>query len=120
MRSITSNAEFFAALKQLIDSWCDRRALKPLAKVLGPYLAFNGLTDGWGELLNALNSIRTSCPHDLSKSQTEVLGELIRTAEGALYGDQNSARDTKEASKPVPGSSPSGQANRPVTPKIRP
>ena len=38
MRPIASNAEFFLALKGLIYSWCDRRALNPLARVLGPYV----------------------------------------------------------------------------------
>src|SRR3974377_230598 len=28
-------------LKGLIYSWCDRRALNPLARVLGPYVAFD-------------------------------------------------------------------------------
>ena len=51
MEAIDSNAVFFARLRSLIDSWCDRRALRPLASVLGPYLAFDGLTDSWGQIL---------------------------------------------------------------------
>ena len=46
MRPIASNAEFFLALKGLIYSWCDRRALNPLARVLGPYVAFRAGSTG--------------------------------------------------------------------------
>ena len=60
MTAIGDNMEFFALLRSLIDAWCDRHALKPLSRVLGPYLAFDGLTDGWGEILNALKRI-TNC-----------------------------------------------------------
>ena len=56
METIDSNAVFFARLRSLIDSWCDRRDLRPLASVLGPYLAFDGLTDSWGRILEALKT----------------------------------------------------------------
>jgi hypothetical protein len=41
MSDLADNAEFFALLNELIDKWCDRRALRPLSRMLGPYLAFN-------------------------------------------------------------------------------
>jgi hypothetical protein len=88
MKPITSNEEFFAILKGLIHTWCDRRALKSLSWVLGPYLAFNGLTDGWGELLTAMKSIRSFCSNELSEVELETLGELIRTAERAVYREK--------------------------------
>ena len=33
-------------LRVLVDGWCERRALQPLAALLPPYLAFSGLSDG--------------------------------------------------------------------------
>jgi len=90
MKPIVSNAEFFAALKSLIYSWCDRRALNPLARVLGPYVAFAGLTDSWGELLDALKTIDASCRRDISESEMDTLRELIKAAQRAIYRDQNS------------------------------
>ena len=90
MKPIVSNAEFFAALKSLIYSWCDRRALNPLARVLGPYVAFAGLTDSWGELLDALKTIDASCRRDISESEMDTLRELIKAAQRAVYRDQNS------------------------------
>ena len=64
MMAISNNIEFFSVLRSLIDSWCDRRALKPLCRLLGPYLAFNGLTDSWGEILSALKAVRAQCRED--------------------------------------------------------
>ena len=61
MMAIGNNIEFFTVLRSLIDAWCDRHALKPLSRVLGPYLAFDGLPDGWGEILNALKDVRALC-----------------------------------------------------------
>ena len=80
-----SKTEFFEPLKKLIDSWCERRALKPLSRVLSPYLAFNGMTDGWSELLDALKWVRAFCRDDLPTDETATVADLIRAAEGAIY-----------------------------------
>ena len=90
MKPIASNAEFFAILKGLIYSWCDRRALNPLARVLGPFVAFAGLTDSWGELLDALKTIDASCRRDISAPELDTLRELIKAAEGAIHRSLNS------------------------------
>ena len=79
------NAEFFASMKGLIDGWCDRRALAPLARLLPAYLAFNGLTDGWGDLLDALEGVRASCREGLPETDIAIVGDLIRAAEKAIY-----------------------------------
>lgn len=84
MKPIASNEEFWGAIDGLIDSWCERRALKPLSWVLRPYFAFNGLTDGWTDLLNGFKSIHLRCRDDVSEQELEILCELIRTAKRAL------------------------------------
>ena len=85
MGDVADNAEFFALLKQFINAWCDRRALRPLSRILGPYLAFNGLGDSWGEILNALKAVRMLCRNDISASELETVHALIRAAERALH-----------------------------------
>ena len=93
MGDVADNAEFFALLKQLIEKWCDRRALKPLSRMLGPYLAFDGLTDGWGEILSALKSVHTLCRDDLSDAEIESSEFcLILAAERALHPDPASEK----------------------------
>jgi hypothetical protein len=88
MSDVAGNEDFFALLKQLIDKWCDRRALKPLSRMLGPYLAFDGLTDGWGEILSALKSIHALCRSDLYDAEAKAVDVLIRAAERALHPDR--------------------------------
>lgn len=41
-------------IQVLVEAWCARREYGALASVLPPWLANNGLTDGWGELGKAL------------------------------------------------------------------
>jgi hypothetical protein len=81
MMVFSNNAEFFAALRSLIDSCCERRALKPLSRLLGPYLAFNGLTDSWGDILIALKAVCAHCREDISETELETMEALIRAAE---------------------------------------
>jgi len=41
-------------LRALVDRWCERRELVPLARLL-PALVWNfGMTDGWGDLRKAV------------------------------------------------------------------
>jgi hypothetical protein len=40
---------------------------------LGPYLTFNGLTDSWGEILNALNAALAHCREDFSGTELETI-----------------------------------------------
>jgi hypothetical protein len=82
---ITNYAEFFAALKELTDAWCGRRALKPLAHLLPAYTAFNGMTDGWGDLLGALKNVRAFCRDDVEGPESVIVADLIRAAERAVF-----------------------------------
>jgi hypothetical protein len=38
------------SLARLIDAWCERTELRPLALILPAYTANNGLTDGWDSI----------------------------------------------------------------------
>jgi hypothetical protein len=81
-----SNQEYLAALKSLIYRWCDERKLDALSRLLPGYLAFNGLTDGWAELLSALKMTRALGHEAFSVEDWEFLQELVRGAEHAVYG----------------------------------
>jgi hypothetical protein len=94
MMAISNNIEFFSVLRSLIDSWCDRRALKPLFRLLGPYLAFNGLTDSWGEILSALKAVRAQCREDFLGTELETIDALICAAEVAVHRGLNSMSRT--------------------------
>jgi len=81
-----SNSEFFEALGSLINGWCDKRSLRPLSRVLGPYLSFNGLTDGWAELAIGLKSVRAQDSEMLTAEEMVAINDLIRATDQAIYG----------------------------------
>jgi hypothetical protein len=81
---ISSNEQFFDVLKALVDSWCERRCLQPLARVLGPYVAFYGLTDDWAELQNALKSVRALDRDILPEAEFNSVGDLINAIDRTL------------------------------------
>jgi hypothetical protein len=68
-----------AAVGYLIDCWCERRCLGPLARILAAWPT-NGLTDGAHDLLDALRGART-----VARGQaTDFECELLTAAESAL------------------------------------
>jgi hypothetical protein len=83
-RLIRDNETFQATLRSLIDGWCDRRALCALRHVLGPYSAFNGLTDGWAELRSGLRNVKSFCDSELTEADRELLADLILATDHAL------------------------------------
>jgi len=84
MTEFHSNKEFLAALNSLIERWCDERRLDALAKILPSFLAFNGLSDGWYELSEALKTARGLGHAAFSPSDWEVLNDLIHAADLAI------------------------------------
>ncbi|QOZ34070.1 hypothetical protein [Bradyrhizobium sp. CCBAU 53421] len=80
-----SNDEFFAELKGLIDAWCERRLLSPLSRILGPFLSFNGMTDGWGEVSAALKSTRAHDRNELTSSEQAKVDDLIQAATAVIH-----------------------------------
>jgi len=53
-----SNEEVLMTLHVLVEGWCDRRDFKALRNILKGYPLSSPLTDGWAELLDALESVR--------------------------------------------------------------
>lgn len=77
--------DFQTTLKALVDGWCDRRSLRPLSRVLGPYLGFNGLTDGWAELADGLKAVRAVDRDQLTDAELAAIDDLIRATDKAIY-----------------------------------
>lgn len=84
MSSFQSNEEFFAALRQQIERWCDLRRLDVLARLLPAYTAFAGLTDSWAALYVALKDTRAIGRETFSAAEWELLNDLISAAERAV------------------------------------
>ncbi|MBX9742026.1 MAG: hypothetical protein K2W99_00570 [Chthoniobacterales bacterium] len=78
--------KMFPKLDKLIDSWCERRCLKPLCFILRDYPLCSELSDGWGVLLEALLEIKGICCHELTLEERRLLGELIHAIQEKKEG----------------------------------
>lgn len=65
-------------LYALIEAWCDRRDLRPLAILLPAYTANFGLTDDWARVIEALYDLRArrKLP-DVEMAEVERLVPLV-------------------------------------------
>jgi hypothetical protein len=65
-------------IRELVDRWCERRELAALASLLPAWLANNGLTDGWGELREAVRHTYATCKR-LPQDELDTLKVIIAT-----------------------------------------
>ena len=68
---------FHESLAALVDLWCERRCLPALRFILRGYPLSSGLTDDWGNLLEALENVRAFARDELTEEETKTVGELI-------------------------------------------
>jgi hypothetical protein len=74
---IENNSQFFSTLNLLIETWCDRRCLSALRRVLVAYPMLSGLTDEWGELTIALENVRAFAHDQITESELQKVEEAI-------------------------------------------
>jgi hypothetical protein len=72
-------------LRQIIDGWCERRALRPLRVILQCYPLVSGLTDEWASLAMGLKTIRFQFANDLVAKELDQVIELQHLAESVVY-----------------------------------
>lgn len=77
--------EVHSLLQQLINGWCERRALDPLREILPCYPLVSGLTDEWASLAKSLKTIRVQFAKELEPAELESVIELQQLAESAVY-----------------------------------
>ena len=70
-------------LNALIEAWCDRRDLRPLALLLPAYTSNFGLTDGWAEVMEALYDLRAR--GRLPDDEEAEVERIIRIVERMVY-----------------------------------
>ena len=88
LKVIPHSMEFnlFKALDALINSWCERRALRPLAYLLPAYPGVFAHTDQQFQLLEALKNLKRLCLDHLTPEELRLvtqahhfLDERLRT-----------------------------------------
>jgi hypothetical protein len=72
-------------LERLIDAWCERRDLRPLAILLPAYTSNNGLTDGWAGLMDALRTLRAVGPRRLPEDEQFEVERILQLVEKMVY-----------------------------------
>ena len=78
-----SNAD--AIMAQLVESWCDRRALRLLRQLLMCYPRGSGLTDEWEDLATCFKTIRMQYGNDLAGQELEQIIGLQHLAESIVF-----------------------------------
>ena len=74
-----------ANTRVLIDVWCDRRCYSALRNILQGFPLSSPLTDGWGQLLDAMQSVRAFVKDELFESELLTLNELIAAVSKLVY-----------------------------------
>ena len=82
---IENNEQLFASIQKLVEAWCDRHCLGALRRILPGYPLSSPLTDGWGDLLIALQNVRAFARNELTADEQEVLEECIRAVDSAIH-----------------------------------
>ena len=71
--------------------WCDRQCLEALSQVLPAYLAFNGRTDAWSRLYEALRTVQSLARYELTDEELEKVSNLISLASRVLVRESAAA-----------------------------
>jgi hypothetical protein len=69
------------AIQTLIESWCDRRALRALRCILRGYPLSSIHTDGWAKLILALKEVRALAREEVTPDELKTVDECIRVIE---------------------------------------
>jgi hypothetical protein len=78
-------ADPLESVKALVDAWCDRRCLSALQHILKGYPLHNALTDGWADLLRALEDVRAFAMDQLTEEEKQTVNDLIVSLDRAVY-----------------------------------
>ena len=70
-------------ISNLVDAWCQRRALRPLRYLL-PHWPHNGMTDGIYELKTALENARAFGRDEILPEEARMLDNVISQIDHAL------------------------------------
>ena len=70
---------------KLVDAWCDRRSLRARREILAGFPLVSPLTDGWAELLNALESVRAFARDELTDDEAERVQQLIGVTSAIVH-----------------------------------
>jgi hypothetical protein len=77
--------QLFQNIRGLVEAWCDRRCLRALRAILRGYPLTSPLTDGWGELLIALQDVRAFARDELTADERTAVEDCIRVVDRVVH-----------------------------------
>ena len=84
MAPMTMNSELSSILDNLIERWCDRRALGPLRLALVAYPATMSTSDEWHRLWAALRNVRGLNDIELPDPERQQVEQALRLVDRAI------------------------------------
>lgn len=78
------SAEIIEEVDRLVGTWCDRRCLRALRAILSGWPLSSGLTDDWGNLLDALEKVRAFARDELTETEAGAVEDLIHEVQQVL------------------------------------
>ena len=80
-----SPEDILESVKTLVDAWCDRRCWSALRFILQGYPLSSPLTDGWAELLKALEDVRAFAKGEITEEEKQTVNQLIGSISRIIY-----------------------------------
>ena len=77
--------ELVRSVGELVDAWCHRRTLTALRFVLRAYPVTNQLTDGWADLMTALQDVRSFVRQEITVDELTKVDACISEIEAIVY-----------------------------------
>jgi hypothetical protein len=77
-------AKIIEEVERLVGGWCDRRSLRALRAILSGWPLTSGLTDDWGNLLDALEKVRAFARDELTENEARVVEDLIHDVQRVI------------------------------------
>ena len=81
---VESAEELEAIVEELVDHWCERRALRPLRQILAGWPSPLRLTDDFAELRAALRNVVGVARADLTAEEVETIQLAVASIDAAI------------------------------------
>lgn len=78
MRELTSNEEFFAALRALIDRIEEQGNAAAAHELRAGYSCLNGLTDGWALLMESMKRTIETNRREIAEPELSELRDMLK------------------------------------------
>ena len=85
MRKFTSNDEFFAALRDLIDRIEEQGNVTAAHELRFGYSCLNGLTDGWALLMESMERAIEANRRKISDPEMSELRDMLKVVVKMVY-----------------------------------